>query len=202
MRLLVTNLFLSSFSLSVQPQEKCEAVSCGGGQWGKVHDSIRTLSPRCPVLGHRASGAPAEPPAPWDAPSGRAEVMQSWGVIPDLPAPILSLSHSPKPFITIINPANGQQHFLPKQMNPHYPHLSRFMPNLGALLPISRCLEEQTPRLAPSGDVSILLSTWVPRLTNQTHILHTRNGCCGLLSVVFDEPREGKAARLTRILLS
>lgn len=148
MRLLVTNLFLSSFSLSVQPQEKCEAVSCGGGQWGKVHDSIRTLSPRCPVLGHRASGAPAEPPAPWEAHNGKAEVMQSWGVIPDLPAPILSLSHSPNPFITIINPANGPQHFLPKQMNPRYPHLSRFMPNLGALLPISRCLRRANTSLS------------------------------------------------------
>lgn len=138
--------------------------------------------------------------------------MQSWGAIPDLPAPILSLSHSPQCFITILSPVNGPQHFLPNQKNPYCPHSSWFMPNLGALLSSAGSSKEQTPQLAsvsPSGDVSSALLSWVPWLMQpwqrqgvRPTSLMQENRCCGLSLVAFDQPREGKGAKLTQILVS
>lgn len=60
-----------------------------------------------PALDHRGPGAPAKPPTLQDAPGSTVKAMRSWQVILDLPVPILSLSHSPQPFNTVINPANG-----------------------------------------------------------------------------------------------
>jgi len=92
MSLLITNLSLPSFSPSTQPREKCETVSCRGGQRRKAHVSMRTLSPRPPALDCGTPGAAAELPAPGGAETKRCGAGGGPGPPCSNPGPV------PRPF--------------------------------------------------------------------------------------------------------
>ena len=56
--------------------------------------------------------------------------------------------------------------------------------------------------LHPLPNLGTTVNAALAEARSQTHIPRARNGCHGLSLAAFDEPREGKGAKLTQILLS
>lgn len=144
-------------------------------------------------------------PSTWcDMPCSRAEEFQSWGVTLDLPAPTLLQPHSHQLFISIVSPAKGPQLFLPNQ--------TLIAPLQQSLCPAYRlCYHLQRANTSPNTCFTFwtclhhlpnpTMAAWV-EAGSQTHIPCSRNRCCELGLAALDEPREGKGAEFTRILLS